>query len=170
HHSELNGGADAVKAGRLFEGRSEVCDVAHNEKLAWAGVEDGRRVHAAVGAGDDERPRRLSAVGEISVQAPQFRPARFAVDPVAFDQVLHRALQANLLGRVNQARNLLSVRRVAMKSFVAACAAALLAASCATAPDIPSQRERLTRQIADDAVGFNEAYAQAVSAQILLNI
>lgn len=57
-----------------------------------------------------------------------------------------------------------------MKSFVAACAAALLAASCATAPDIPSQRERLTRQIADDAVAFNEAYAQAVSAQILLNI
>lgn len=57
-----------------------------------------------------------------------------------------------------------------MKSFVAACAAALLAASCATAHDIPSQRERLTRQIADDAVGFNEAYAQAVSAQILLNI
>lgn len=57
-----------------------------------------------------------------------------------------------------------------MKSFVAACAAALLAASCATAPDIPTRRERLTRQIADDAVGFNEAYAQAVSAQILLNI
>lgn len=57
-----------------------------------------------------------------------------------------------------------------MKSFIAACAAALLAASCATAPDIPSQRERLTRQIADDAVGFNEAYGQAVSAQILLNI
>lgn len=57
-----------------------------------------------------------------------------------------------------------------MKSFVAACAAALLAASCATTPDIPSQRERLTRQIADDAVAFNEAYAQAVSAQVLLNI
>ena len=36
--------------------------------------------------------------------------------------------------------------------------------------DLPSQRERLTRQIADDAVGFNEAYGQAVSAQILLNI
>lgn len=57
-----------------------------------------------------------------------------------------------------------------MKSVIAACAAALLAASCATAPHFPSQRERLTRQIADDAVGFNEAYAQAVSAQILLNI
>lgn len=57
-----------------------------------------------------------------------------------------------------------------MKSVIAACAVALLAASCATAPDFPSQRERLTRQIADDAVSFNEAYAQAVSAQILLNI
>jgi hypothetical protein len=57
-----------------------------------------------------------------------------------------------------------------MKSVIAAAAAALLAASCATAPQIPSQRERLTRQIADDAVGFNEAYGQAVSAQILLNI
>lgn len=57
-----------------------------------------------------------------------------------------------------------------MKSFVAVGAAVLLTASCATAPDIPSQRERLTRQIADDAVGFNEAYARAVSAQILLNI
>lgn len=57
-----------------------------------------------------------------------------------------------------------------MKSVIAACAAALLVASCATAPDFPSRRERLVRQIADDAVGFNEAYAQAVSAQILLNI
>ncbi|MBX3431625.1 MAG: hypothetical protein KF779_18720 [Hyphomonadaceae bacterium] len=57
-----------------------------------------------------------------------------------------------------------------MKSLVSVCAAALLAVSCATAPDIPSQRERLTRQIADDAVSFNEAYGQAVSAQILLNI
>ena len=57
-----------------------------------------------------------------------------------------------------------------MKSLIAACAAALVAASCATAPNIPSQRERLARQIADDAVGFNEAYGQAVSAQILLNI
>ena len=57
-----------------------------------------------------------------------------------------------------------------MKSLVPVCAAALLAVSCATAPDIPSQRERLTRQIADDAVSFNEAYGQAVSAQILLNI
>jgi hypothetical protein len=81
-----------------------------------------------------------------------------------------RALQANLLGGVNRARKLLGAWREHMKSVIAACAAALLAASCATAPDFPSQRERLARQIADDAVGFNEAYAQAVSAQILLNI
>ncbi len=56
-----------------------------------------------------------------------------------------------------------------MRSVLAACAAALLA-SCATATSVPSSREQLTRQIADDAVAFNEAYAQAVSAQILLNI
>jgi hypothetical protein len=57
-----------------------------------------------------------------------------------------------------------------MKSVLAACAAALLAASCASAAQFPSPREQLSRQIADDAAGFNEAYAQAVSGQILLNI
>lgn len=57
-----------------------------------------------------------------------------------------------------------------MKNFIHACAAVLLVASCASAPQSLSQRERLARQIADDAVGFNEAYGQAVSAQILLNI
>lgn len=57
-----------------------------------------------------------------------------------------------------------------MKRLWAALAACLLAASCATAPDLSSRRERLARQIADDAVAFNEAYGQAVSAQILLNI
>lgn len=57
-----------------------------------------------------------------------------------------------------------------MKRILSALAACALAASCATTPSIPSQRERLTRQIADDAVAFNEAYAQAVSAQILLNV
>lgn len=48
--------------------------------------------------------------------------------------------------------------------------ACLLAAACASAPDITSPRERLARQIADDAASFNEAYGQAVSGQILLNI
>ncbi|MBN8608561.1 MAG: hypothetical protein J0L81_16720 [Caulobacterales bacterium] len=57
-----------------------------------------------------------------------------------------------------------------MRRLWSAIAAACLAAACASAPDLPSQRERLTRQIADDAVAFNEAYGQAVSAQILLNI
>lgn len=49
-------------------------------------------------------------------------------------------------------------------------AACVFVASCAGAPELSSQRERLTRQIADDAAAFNEAYGQAVSAQILLNI
>lgn len=57
-----------------------------------------------------------------------------------------------------------------MKALIAVCAAALVTAGCASAPGFPSQRERLARQIADDAAGFNEAYAQAVSGQILLNI
>ena len=57
-----------------------------------------------------------------------------------------------------------------MRRLWAALAACVLAASCATAPEIASRRERLARQIADDAVAFNEAYGQAVSAQILLNI
>jgi hypothetical protein len=56
-----------------------------------------------------------------------------------------------------------------MRWVLAACATVLLA-SCATAAPIPSAREHLSRQIADDAVAFNEAYGQAVSAQILLNI
>jgi hypothetical protein len=56
-----------------------------------------------------------------------------------------------------------------MKSWLAGIAAAVLLASCATAaPEI--RRAELTRQIADDAAAFNEAYGQAVSAQILLNI
>lgn len=57
-----------------------------------------------------------------------------------------------------------------MKAVFSVCALAFFAASCASAPGFPSQRERLTRQIADDAAGFNEAYAQAVSGQVLLNI
>lgn len=49
-------------------------------------------------------------------------------------------------------------------------ASLLLLASCAAGTDFPSRRENLTRQIADDAASFNDAYGQAVSAQILLNV
>jgi hypothetical protein len=42
--------------------------------------------------------------------------------------------------------------------------------ACAIGPAIPGRREALARQIADDAVAFNEAYARSVSGQILLNI
>lgn len=48
--------------------------------------------------------------------------------------------------------------------------AALMLAACASGPALPVGRESLARQIADDAAAFNEAYAQAVSGQILLNI
>lgn len=48
--------------------------------------------------------------------------------------------------------------------------AALTLAGCATTPAVPFRRESLARQISDDAAAFNEAYARAVSGQILLNI
>jgi hypothetical protein len=55
-----------------------------------------------------------------------------------------------------------------MKVWAALVAACTLAA-CAQA-GVRSPRADLARQIADDAAQFNEAYAQAVQAQILLNI
>lgn len=48
--------------------------------------------------------------------------------------------------------------------------ALLVLTGCAMAPAQPDRREALARQIADDAVAFNEAYGRAVSSQILLNI
>jgi hypothetical protein len=53
---------------------------------------------------------------------------------------------------------------------IASMLALLAFAGCATAPALPFRREALSRQIAQDAAAFNEAYGQAVSAQILLNI
>ncbi len=47
--------------------------------------------------------------------------------------------------------------------------AAALTAACVVAPG-GSRREAVARRIADDASAFNEAYGQAVSGQILLNI
>jgi hypothetical protein len=48
--------------------------------------------------------------------------------------------------------------------------AGLVLCGCTTAPALPLRRQALSGQIAADAAAFNEAYAQAVSAQILLNI
>jgi hypothetical protein len=58
----------------------------------------------------------------------------------------------------------------AHKTWWAMAAGALLLAACAIAPAAPQRRETLARQIAEDAAAFNEAYARAVSAQLLLNI
>ena len=55
-----------------------------------------------------------------------------------------------------------------MKTWLAGIAAALAAGACATRRPDPMRREHLARQIADDAAAFNDAYGQAVSAQILL--
>ncbi|MBL8530278.1 MAG: hypothetical protein JNK94_00955 [Hyphomonadaceae bacterium] len=57
-----------------------------------------------------------------------------------------------------------------MRTWVLMLAGALALASCASTPRTPDRRAALARQIADDAASFNEAYAQAVSGQILLNI
>ncbi|MBU6373556.1 MAG: hypothetical protein KJS97_12595 [Alphaproteobacteria bacterium] len=54
--------------------------------------------------------------------------------------------------------------------IVAGLLAALTLAGCATTPAVPFRRESLARQISDDASAFNEAYARAVSGQILLNV
>lgn len=57
-----------------------------------------------------------------------------------------------------------------MKTWFGALSALALA-GCASIGQAPHERrEALARQIADDAVGFNEAYGNAVSAQILLNV
>ena len=58
-----------------------------------------------------------------------------------------------------------TLSRIAMVSV-----AASLATACGTAPASPLRRESITRQIADDAAAFNEAYARSVSGQILLNV
>lgn len=52
-------------------------------------------------------------------------------------------------------------------------AAMLALASCASLPSAPGSgaaRAHLARQIADDAAAFNDAYGQAVTGQILLNV
>lgn len=49
-------------------------------------------------------------------------------------------------------------------------AAALAALGACALPDAIDRREQLVRDLADDAVAFNEAYAQAMTSQILVNI
>ena len=56
--------------------------------------------------------------------------------------------------------------RTIAAAFIFGC---VLLSACASGL-APSQRSTLARQIADDAAAFNDAYGQAVQAQILLNI
>ncbi|WP_395645990.1 hypothetical protein [Terricaulis sp.] len=55
-----------------------------------------------------------------------------------------------------------------MRALLASIAAVLLASCASPGPHV--QNASLAREIADDAASFNEAYGQAVSGQILLNI
>lgn len=48
--------------------------------------------------------------------------------------------------------------------------AGLVLASCAFGDAGQRRRERLVRDLADDAAAFNEAYAQAMTGQLLLNV
>lgn len=57
-----------------------------------------------------------------------------------------------------------------MMKPAAALTAVLAMAACGTTPAIPFRADGLARQISDDAAAFNEAYAKAVSSQLLLNI
>lgn len=54
--------------------------------------------------------------------------------------------------------------------WIAAAAAVVLASSCASAERALPNHVSMARDIADNAARFNEAYGQAVSAQILLNV
>lgn len=57
-----------------------------------------------------------------------------------------------------------------MRIWLGLLAAAVLTSACASGPHAAAPRQSMTRQIADDAAEFNEAYGQAVASQILLNI
>jgi hypothetical protein len=103
-NGELDGGADAVKTRRFLERRRQIGDVAHDEELAWAGVENGGGIDAAVGAGDHQRSGRLAALRQLAVERLELRPALLAIDAVTINQVFHGAVQAKL-GREGQALN-----------------------------------------------------------------
>jgi hypothetical protein len=55
-------------------------------------------------------------------------------------------------------------------AVAAAIAAGLGASGCVTSRSVGLDRADVSRRIAEDAVAFNEAYAQAVNGQILLNV
>lgn len=61
------------------------------------------------------------------------------------------------------------MKRLAVTRTAMALVAVLLT-GCGTTPAAPFRSEGLARQISDDAVAFNEAYARAVSGQLLLNV
>jgi hypothetical protein len=79
--------------------------------------------------------------------------------------------------RARRARNVapgpvrrLNVMMRGLRALVLIAAAGMVLAACTLNPNGQGARDALINQIADDAVAFNDAYAHAVNAQILLNI
>src|SRR5215813_7084468 len=89
----------------LLAWRSQIGDVAHHEKLARIGIENGSGVDAAVGARDHERARRLPALGQAPMQCAKFRPAFLAIDAITFEEVLHGGCSSAARGGVQVFRS-----------------------------------------------------------------
>ena len=84
---ELQRRRDAVKAVARLIGRGEAGDVAHDEDLAGPGIENLRRIDAAVRARQDHDPRAL-ALGELRPALALARPVVLAEAAIAVDQLV----------------------------------------------------------------------------------
>jgi hypothetical protein len=83
-HCEFKGRRHAVVARRRLIRRGKGGDVAHDEHLARASVEDDRRFYTAVGAGDDHHLGALT-LGKLGPSLPLFLPFGGAELAIAFD-------------------------------------------------------------------------------------
>jgi hypothetical protein len=85
-HAEFQRSRDTMASAAGFEWRNQVSDVADHEYLARVGVEDGRRIRAAVTAGDHNRSRGL-ALGELLPSLPRRFETIGAKPSIALKQV-----------------------------------------------------------------------------------
>ena len=98
---ELERGGDAVKAAARLVGWGEGRNVADDEHLAGACVEDVRGVHPAVGAGEDHDLGTLP-LGKFGPAYALARPVLLAKAAIAFDEIVevrHRIVRYRDEGR-----------------------------------------------------------------------
>ena len=86
---ELDRGAGAVECGVLLVGRNEVGDVADDEKLAGTHVEHHGGIDTAVGAGNDERFRALTALRQSLEPFAPAGPDSVTEAPIAAEKIFH---------------------------------------------------------------------------------